>query len=199
MRGIFWRNALWTYALAALVLGAAALAQTAVPGAPLMPAPAASFSAGTAAGQVLTWVVTVFGVPIGGLVTACLYRLLQRLGINLTDAQRARLRQIVLNAMHLGANLTEQEIAGKGEVEVKNLAVAKAVNYAQAHGADTLKALVGSSTGQLAVEGIKAQIAVLAADPAVSTPKVFDPQGITAPAAPAATVAVPVVPVPVAA
>lgn len=148
------------------------------------PAPAAVIDTGTIAGQALTWVMTTFGGTIGLALTGLLFRLFQRAGINLTDDERARFKQIVLNAMHAGADLTAQEIQGKGQIEIKNMAVAKAVTYAQTHGKDTITGLVGSPTGQLAIEAIKAQIAATAADPDIPTPKAFDPVGVAAPSIP---------------
>src|ERR1700681_1817628 len=56
-----------------------------------------TISIGTLAGQVLTWVMAVFGVPIGTLATAILWKVLKRIGVSLTDASRARLQEIIVN------------------------------------------------------------------------------------------------------
>jgi hypothetical protein len=140
------------------------------------PAPPAVIDTGTIAGQALTWVVTTFGGLIGLTLTGLIYRMLQKAGIDLTDAQRDRLDSILVNGMHVVAPAVARDMAGRGQIEVRNAAVAQVVRYAQVHGADTLKSLAGDPLSQIAVEAIKARIERLAADPATPTPPVFDPK-----------------------
>lgn len=131
---------------------------------------------GTIAGDALTWVITTFGGTIGLALTGLLYRFLQKAGVDLTEAQRDKLQGIVVNGLNLGAAKASAELQGKGQIEIKNAAVAAAVTYAQTHGADTLKALGMDPTSQAAVEAIKARIETAIADdntpthPALSVP-----------------------------
>jgi hypothetical protein len=142
-----------------------------------------TISVGTLAGQALTWVVAVFGVPIGGLITAWVYRLFRLAGIQMTDAMRARFQEIVLNGMHAGAAQAERDLAGRGTVAIHNEAVANTIAYARAHGADELKQMGVDPSDNAVVDVVKARIAALAADPAVATPKALDPAPPTAPVA----------------
>jgi hypothetical protein len=133
-----------------------------------------TISVGTLAGQALMWTVTVFGVPIGTLVTAWVYRLFRMAGVNLTDAARARIQEIVLNGMHKGAEDAERDLAGQGVVAIHNQAVANTVAYVRAHGVDELKQMGVNPNDNAAVDVVKARIAAMAADPEVATPKALD-------------------------
>lgn len=134
-----------------------------------------TISVGTLAGQLLNWVMLAFSGPIGGMVVWILVRLLKQLGINATDALRARLQEIVVNGLNAGARAVEQDVAGRGRVEIKNAVLANAVAYTQAHGADTIKALGLDPESGAAVEAIKARIETAIADPASPTPALLDP------------------------
>jgi hypothetical protein len=132
-----------------------------------------TISVGTLAGQVLTWIAAVFGVPIGGLLTAWLYRLSKLAGVQITDAMRARLQDIVVNGLNIGVRKAATDLRGRGQVDVKNEAVAHAVEYVQVHGADSLKALGIDPGSELAVEAIKARIETAITDVNAPTPKVL--------------------------
>jgi hypothetical protein len=132
-----------------------------------------TISVGTLAGQVLTWIAAVFGVPIGGLLTAWLYRLSRLAGVQITDAMRARLQDIVVNGLNIGVKKAATDLRGRGQVDVKNEAVAHAVEYVQVHGADSLKALGIDPGSDLAVEAIKARIETAITDVNAPTPKVL--------------------------
>ena len=142
-----------------------------------------TISTGSIAGEVLTWIVAAFGVPIGGLLTAWLMRLFKIAGVQISDAARDRLQQIILNGLNVGAAKATTDLAGKGQVEIKDAAMAHAVAYVQAHGAETIKQLGLDPNSGAAVEAIRAHIETAIADPTVSTPAVLDP---TAPPKPAA-------------
>lgn len=152
-------------------------------------APAPIIDTGTLAGQALTWVITTFGTLIGGVLTAWLYKMFQKAGIDLTAAQRDQLDSIIVNGLHAGASTAQEQLRGKGQIEVKDIALQNAVRYVQLHGADTLKALGSDPMSQTAVEVIKARIEKAIADPNAPTPAMFDPPAPAAapprPAAPA--------------
>jgi len=134
-----------------------------------------TISVGTLAGQFLSWIMVAFSGPIGGLVVWIMVRVLNNLGIKASDAARARLQEIVVNALNVSAPRVQADLAGRGQVEVKSAVVAQAVAYTQAHGADTIKALGLDPTSGAAVEAIKARIETAIADPSVPTPAVLDP------------------------
>ncbi len=150
----------------------AALAQVA---APVTQNTDTTISVGTLAGQALTWVATVFGVPVGSLLTAWLYRLFRKAGVDMTDAMRARLQEMVVNGINIGANRALTDLKGRGSVEIKNIAVGHAVAYVQEHGAEELKAIGIDPYSNVAVDAIKARIETAIADANAPTNKILDP------------------------
>ena len=142
-----------------------------------------TISVGTLAGQVLTWAVTAFGSLLATIFATWGYRLIQLTGVQLTDAARARLQEIILNGLNEGAKTEAANLDGKDQVAVKDAIVAKAVTYAQAHGADTIKQLGLDPTSGIAVEAIKARIETAINDPTVATPAVLDAPGVAPKAA----------------
>jgi esterase/lipase len=127
--------------------------------------------------------VAAFGVPIGGLLTAWLYRLFNLAGIQAADGLRTKLQEIIVNGLNAGAKNVAEQSEGKGQVEIKNAVVAQAVTYAQDHAADTLKQLGLDPQSGAAVEAIKARIETAINDPASPTPPVLDAPGVAAKAA----------------
>ena len=156
--------------IAFIVLSTPLLAQAVAPQQPV------TVATGSLAGEALTWVMTTFGGLIGTVLTALLYKWLQKAGVDLTEAQRDKLQGIVVNGLNLGAAKASAELQGQGQIEIKNAAVASAVTYAQQHGADTLKALGLDPTSPAAVEAIKARIETAIADDNTPTHPALDPQ-----------------------
>jgi hypothetical protein len=93
----------------------------------------------------------------------------------MSDAARARLQEIIVNGLNVGAAQATKDLAGRDPITIKNETVAQAVAYAQAHGADAIKQLGLDPKSGAAVEAIKARIETAIADPAVPTPAVLDP------------------------
>jgi len=141
-----------------------------------------TISVGTLAGQFLAWIMVAFSGPIGGLAVWIMVRVLKNLGITATDAMRARLQEIVVNALNVSAPVVQSQLSGKGDVDLKNEVVARAIAYTQAHGADTIKALGLDPLSGAAVQAIKARIETAIADPATPTPPVLDPPAKADPA-----------------
>ncbi len=137
-------------------------------------APPAVIDTGSIAGQALMWVITTFGGLAGAALTGLLYRLLQKAGVDLTQAQRDKLQDIVVNGLNLSAAKAAQDMQGRGQIEIKNAAVANAVTYAQTHAADTLKSLGLDPTSTAAVDAIKARIETAIADDNTPTAAVLD-------------------------
>lgn len=133
-----------------------------------------TISVGTLAGQALTWLAFAFGAPIGTLLTAWLYRLFAKAGVDMTDAMRARLQQMVINGINIGAHKAATDLAGKGRIEIKNAAVASAVSYVQEHGAAELKAIGIDPNSNIAIDAIKARIETAIVDVNTPTNKILD-------------------------
>jgi hypothetical protein len=134
-----------------------------------------TISVGTVAGQFLAWIMVGFSGPIGTLIVWIMIRVLKNLGITASDAMRARLQEIVVNALNVSAPRVQAALAGKEPVEIKNTVVAQAIAYTLAHGADTIKELGYDPNSEAAVEAIKARIATAINDPNTPTPAVLDP------------------------
>lgn len=134
-----------------------------------------TISVGTLAGEVLTWAATAFGSVLATVFAAWGVRLFKLAGVQMTDAMRDRLQQIILNGLNAAAKDEAANLAGKDQVAVKNSVVAGAVAYTQAHGAETIKALGLDPKSGDAVEAIKARIETAIADPNTPTPAVLDP------------------------
>ena len=129
-----------------------------------------TISVGTLAGQVLTWAITGFGSLLATVFAAWGVRLFKIAGVQITDAARDRLQQIILNGLNVGAAKATTDLAGKGQIEIKDAAVAHAVAYVQDHGADTIKQLGLDPNSGAAVQAIRAHIETAIADPTVATP-----------------------------
>jgi len=130
---------------------------------------------GTLAGEVILWVGAVFGTSIGGALTALIMRLLKNAGIQGSEILRARLQTMIVNGLNKGAAEAADALKDKGQIEVKNVLVAKTVDYVQKHGAETLKELGVDPNSNAAIDAIKARIETAIADPTVPTPAVLAP------------------------
>ena len=136
---------------------------------------ATTISIGSMASDVLQWIMAAFAPVLGSLIVWILVRVLKKLGIDATDALRARLQDIVVNGLNVSAAAAEKQIEGKSPIEIKSQIVQGAVTYIQAHGAETITALgLDPQSGQ-AVTAIKARIETAIADPSIPTPVVLNP------------------------
>jgi hypothetical protein len=142
-----------------------------------------TISIGTLAGQVLTWAAAAFGSVAATVFTAWGVRLFKLAGVQMSDAARARLQDIIVNGLNVGAAAATQNLAGKDKIQIKNETVAQAIAYTQAHGADAIKQLGLDPNSGAAIEAIKARIETAIADPAVPTPAVLDPLAVAVPQA----------------
>jgi hypothetical protein len=140
-----------------------------------------TISIGTLAGQVLTWAAAAFGSVGATVFTAWGVRLFKLAGVQMSDAARARLQDIIVNGLNVGAAAATQNLAGKDKIQIKNETVAQAIAYTQAHGADAIKQLGLDPNSGAAIEAIKARIETAIADPAVPTPAVLDAPAVTVP------------------
>ena len=79
-----------------------------------------TISVGTLAGQVLTWAITGFGSILATVFAAWGVRLFKIAGVQITDAARDRLQQIILNGLNVGAAKATTDLVGKGQIEIKD-------------------------------------------------------------------------------
>ncbi len=141
-----------------------------------------TISVGTLAGQVLTWAITGFGSILATVFAAWGVRLFKIAGVQITDAARDRLQQIILNGLNVGAAKASTDLAGRGQIEIKDAALEHAVAYVQNHGADTIKQLGLDPNSGAAVEAIRAHIETAIADPTVATPAAVNATAVAKPA-----------------
>jgi hypothetical protein len=139
-----------------------------------------TISVGTLAGQFLTWIAAAFSVPVGSALTYWLVKLAQRAGVQMTADMSAKLQGIIVNGLNISAAANADRLRGASPFTTKNVIVADAIQYAQAHGSDTIKALGLDPQSGEAVQAIKARIETAITDPTVPTPKVLDPPVVPA-------------------
>jgi hypothetical protein len=158
------------------VIGQAMAQPNQQPGGPpvvlVAPAQSATIDTGSAIGQLLEGLIAAFGSVLAALLSAWIYKLFQKAGVELNQAQRDKLQEIAENALHISAHEVTTAIAGRGQI--KNKILGDAVRYVQMHGADTIKALGLDPTSPVAIDAIKARMLAAINDPATPTPKVLD-------------------------
>lgn len=127
---------------------------------------------GDYASAALEWLLPILAPVLAAFMVDALIKLRGYLGQSTSDAQRDKLQQMTENAVNLALHEGAHNLAGKMPVEVNSQVMARAVDYVQAHGADTLKALGVDPTSPSAVEAIKGRVATILANkqaaPAVS-------------------------------
>lgn len=121
--------------------------------------------------NVLAYVGSAFGVAFAGLVTAVVYKVLGKLGVEVTAQQKEALNSVIVNGLNDASAKAQASVGSNAalDLNVKSQIVASAVAYTQTHAADTIKALgLDPQSGQ-AVQAIRARMTTLVADPAQPT------------------------------
>jgi hypothetical protein len=121
--------------------------------------------------NIVAWVATGFGTAIAAFATRAVYKLMQKMGIEVTDQQKAQLQAIIVNGINDAATKAESKLSSDGRLDanVKSKVIQDAVAYTQSHAADTIRALgLDPNSGQ-AVSAIRARIATALADPNTPT------------------------------
>lgn len=134
-----------------------------------------TISVGTLAGQILTWLAAAFSVPIGGLLSAWLYRLFTLAGVQATTVMKDQLQAIIVNGLNAAAVNSAERLKGQGSVAIKSAIIADTVKYTQEHASETIKALGLDPQSGRAVEAIKARIETAINDPSSPTPSAVTP------------------------
>lgn len=134
-------------------------------------------SGGNLAADLIEWLKVAFGTTIGAAVLWGISRGLTLMGIKATDLQKAQLQAIIVNGLNAGAAKAQASLRDNRALDIssKNQIVNEAIAYAQAHGAETIKALGMDPKSGDAVEAIKARIETALNDPAAPTPPAITP------------------------
>lgn len=139
------------------ILALAALAMVAV--ASLIPsavnaADSTTISAGSALGVGIELLATAIAAPVAGIVVIWLQAIARKIGIQITDADRARLDGIVENGVLWAASRAGIAMDGKVPLDVRSVIVAGAAEYTLTYGRDTLKRLKAPVGDPLALQEI---------------------------------------------
>lgn len=139
------------------------------------PGSAVTIDIGQMVNQIIIWAATAFGTVIGGAIMAVIVRVFKLVGLKITDELRTKLQQIIVNGINVGAAEIADRLKDRGQIEVKNAIVARAVEYTKEHGQETIKRLGLDPNGGAVVEAIKARIETAIADPTTPTPAAITP------------------------
>ena len=134
------------YFAAAILLAVSVPAVADVVASTPIPAPldaATSVSIGSWLSDLLQGLVGIFGSVISVFLTKWVMAVAKKAGVDATQAMSDKLDAIITRGLHDAALRAGQDLTGKLNVQIKNQVVAQAVTYAQAHGAETVKNLVG--------------------------------------------------------
>ena len=124
--------------------------------------PATSVSLGSWIADLLGSLVAIFGSVIATFLTKWVIAVAKTAGVNATQAMSDRLNDIIARGLHDGALRLGEDITGKLNVQVKGQIVAQAVAYAQTHGAETVKNLVGVDINDpIVIEALQARAAAV--------------------------------------
>lgn len=118
-----------------------------------------SVSGGSLIGEVIMWVALVLGVPVAGFIVRWIQVAAKKMGIDVSDAARARLQEMVENGIALGAQRAQADLKDKLPIEVKGQVAQSALQYVKDHGADTLKGLGFDPSDPKTTEALQARVA----------------------------------------
>ena len=134
------------YLASAILLAVSVPAMADVVASTPVPAPldaATSVSIGSWLSDLLQGLVGIFGSVISVFLTKWVMAVAKKAGVDATQAMSDKLDAIITRGLHDAALRAGQDLTGKLNVQIRNQVVAQAVTYAQAHGAETVKDLVG--------------------------------------------------------
>jgi hypothetical protein len=123
-----------------------------------------SVAFGDYAGAIVMWMLPILLPVIAAFATDLYVKMRARLGLQTSDAQRAKFQEIVENGVALGAHDAKASLSGKLTFEVKDQIMASAVEYTKAHAAETLNGIGIDPNSPEAVEAIRARAAKMLAD-----------------------------------
>lgn len=127
------------------------------------PPPQNTLLLGDYANAVLQWMQPILAPIIAGFIVDVLIKIRTMLGQSTTEAQRAKLFEMAQNGTNLAIHQAGANMAGKMPVQIRSAVMAQAVDYVQAHGSDTIKALGLDPTDPKAVQAIQGRVATILA------------------------------------
>lgn len=104
-------------------------------------APVPSLSLGSLIGPLLEAALTAAGTALAGLIAVMLQRQLVRIGVQMTDADRARLETMIANGVVWAAHRAGASLEGAWTADVRDRVLADTAAYVTANGHDTLRRL----------------------------------------------------------
>lgn len=118
-----------------------------------------TISGGSILGQIIMVASLILAVPVAAFATKWLQAGAKRAGIEVSDAARGRLQEIVEHGLALAAQRAQVDIKDKLDINVKAGVATDALVYVQDHAADTFKQLGIDPTDPKAIEAIQARVA----------------------------------------
>ena len=112
------------------------------------------------ANAAMQWLWPILMPILAGFIVDALIKIRAYFGQTTSDAQRDKLQQIAENGLNLAQHKLNAVAAG-APLPTKQQIMAEAVDYVQAHGADTIKALGMDPTDPKTVEAIKGHVSTL--------------------------------------
>lgn len=132
---------------------------------------------GSLLADVVQWFWLAFGTVVTGGIMVLVTKIFAYFGVQTTSEQRAQLQAVVVNGLNSAAARAQTSLRNneKLDITLKGQIVAEAVEYTQAHAAETIKALGLDPNSGDAVEAIRARIETALNDPATPTPPAITP------------------------
>lgn len=119
----------------------------------------ATVSGGSILGEAIMWAALLVGGGLAALIARWVQVGAKKLGLDMNDDARARLQEIVEHGIALSAQKAQVDLSDKLPLNVKAGVAVNALQYVQAHGADTLKQLGVDPNDPTAIEAVQARIA----------------------------------------
>ena len=132
---------------------------------------------GSLLADIVQWFWLAFGTVVTGAIMGLIYKVFAYFGIQVEGAQRAQLQAVVVNGLNSAAAKAQASLRDneKLDIDLKGQIVADAIEYTQAHAAETIKALGLDPNSGDAVEAIRARIETALNDPKTPTPPAITP------------------------
>jgi len=121
---------------------------------PALAADVAPVPIGSALGIGVELLATAIAAPVAGILVLWLQAIARKIGVQITDADRARLDGIVQNGVLWAAARAGIALDGKLPLDVRSQIVADAADYTMTYGRDTLKRLKAPVNDPMALQDI---------------------------------------------
>jgi hypothetical protein len=105
-----------------------------------------TIAGGDLAAELINWLALVFGAPVAGFVVMWARALAKKAGVDMSDAMGAKLDDMLQRGITQAAAKAGHDLQGTLQVDVQNKLLQEAVQYAQAHGANTINDLAAGNS-----------------------------------------------------